>query len=84
MAVRLSAVSAGRCFIPPNHYFSASSTHFCSRLNKPQGPVGPEELYIYIYIKQLFTSPSLDPATFRLVTYLLNHYTTAFPNYYYC
>jgi hypothetical protein len=30
--------------IPQKHYFPASGTHFCYRLNKPQGLVRPEGL----------------------------------------
>jgi hypothetical protein len=29
---------------PQKHYFSASGTHFCYRMNKPQGLVRPEGL----------------------------------------
>jgi hypothetical protein len=40
MAVRLSA---GRALRPRNFYF-CFGTHFCQRLNKPQGLVRPERL----------------------------------------
>jgi hypothetical protein len=44
MAVRLLALRAGRFFIPQEHKFYVSGTHFCQRLSKPQGLVRPEGL----------------------------------------
>jgi hypothetical protein len=44
MAVRLSALRIGRALLPRNNYLSASGTHFCKRLSKPQGLVRPEGL----------------------------------------
>jgi hypothetical protein len=39
MAVRLSALTQRLCSTPQKHYFSASGTHFCYRLSKPQALV---------------------------------------------
>jgi hypothetical protein len=46
------------------HYFSASGTHFCWRLSKPQGLMRLEGLG---KLKNVFTSLGLEPATFRHV-----------------
>jgi hypothetical protein len=46
------------------HYFSLSDTHFCYKLSKPQGLMRLEGLG---KMKESFTSPGLEPATFRLV-----------------
>jgi hypothetical protein len=43
MAVRLSVLSADRRFTMQKN-ISASDTHFCYRVSKPQGVVRPEEL----------------------------------------
>jgi hypothetical protein len=43
MAVRLWASRVGRLYSLET-FFSASGTHFCYRLGKPQGLVRPEEL----------------------------------------
>jgi hypothetical protein len=57
------------------HYFSASGTHFCYRLRKPQDLVRPEGSR---KLKQnSFTSSGLEPATFRLVAQCLSHYATS-------
>jgi hypothetical protein len=42
MAIRLSALRTGRALLPRN--ISASGTHLCQRLSKPQGLVRPEGL----------------------------------------
>jgi hypothetical protein len=42
MAVKLSALRAGRRSTPQKHYFSPSGTHFRYRLGEPQGLVRPE------------------------------------------
>jgi hypothetical protein len=56
---------------PQKHRFSASSTHFCSRLSKPAGPsAAPRIRWIE---KKSFTSWGLEPATFRLVAWCPNH-----------
>jgi hypothetical protein len=47
-----------------SHYFSPSGTHFCWKLNKPQGLVRLEELGKL----QKFTSLGVKPVTFRFVT----------------
>jgi hypothetical protein len=44
VAVRLSALRAGRRFTPQKHYVYAFGTHFCLRLNKPHGLLRPEGL----------------------------------------
>jgi hypothetical protein len=49
---------------PQNHYLSASGTHFCQRMSKPQVVVLLEEL---VELKISFTSSGLEPATFQLV-----------------
>jgi hypothetical protein len=60
MAVRLSALRTGRCFTPQKHYFYASDTHFCKRLSKPQGLMGPEGLGKLIKIIPLIGSRTRD------------------------
>jgi hypothetical protein len=60
MAVRLSALRAGRCFTPQKHYFYASDTHFCLRLSKPRGLVRPEGLGKLIKIIHLMRSRTRD------------------------
>jgi hypothetical protein len=53
-----------------------SGTHFCWRLSKPQSLVRLEGLG-KLKKKNSFTSSGLEPATFRIVAYCLNHYATA-------
>jgi hypothetical protein len=52
------------CSTHQKNDFSASGTHFCQRLSKPQGLVRPEGLG---KLKNSFISSCLEPATFRLV-----------------
>jgi hypothetical protein len=51
-------------FSPEEHYFSASVTHFCSRLSEAQGIMRQEGLG---KLKN-FTSPGLEPATTQIKT----------------
>jgi hypothetical protein len=48
----------------PKIYYSVFGTHFCYRLNKPQGLVRTEGLG---KLKNSFTSSGLEPAAFRFV-----------------
>jgi hypothetical protein len=49
-------------FTPQEDYFSASGTHFCQRLSKPQGLMRLKGLG-----ENSFTSWGLEPETFLLV-----------------
>jgi hypothetical protein len=49
---------------PQKHYFSASGTHFCFRLSKPQGLVRLEGIG---KLKNPMILSRFEPATFRLV-----------------
>jgi hypothetical protein len=64
-------------FYPRKYYVSASGSHFCWRLSKPQGIVRMEGL------DKLKNSHSphrgLDPATLRLVAQCLDHYANLSP-----
>jgi hypothetical protein len=59
MAVKLSALCTSHTLLPER----SSDTHFCERLNKPQGLERPEGLGKW----KKFTSLYLEPATFWLV-----------------
>jgi hypothetical protein len=52
-------------YTPQKHYFSASGTHLCYSLGKPQGLVRLEG--IGKLKKNSVTSSSLEPTIFRLV-----------------
>jgi hypothetical protein len=80
LAARLNSIQANsERSTPQKHYFSASGTHFCWRLSKPQGLAWPEG--IGKSKRNSCTSPDLEPTTFRQVAYCLNHYATACPRY---
>jgi hypothetical protein len=68
MAVRLSALRAGRCFTPQKHYFYACS-NFSVRVN-------PRASKDYVNSLKLFASLGLEPATFQLVAQQINHYAS--------
>jgi hypothetical protein len=54
---------------PQKHYFSASGTHFCKRLSKPQGLVRLRGLG---KLKNVISSDS-ETATFRLVASIVSY-----------
>jgi hypothetical protein len=58
-------------------YSFVSGTLFRYRLSKLQGVARPEGLGKLKKINKKLTSPGLEPATFRLVAYRLNHNATA-------
>jgi hypothetical protein len=69
MAVSWSALSAGRRSTPQKHYFSASGTHLCWRLSKPQSLVRPEGVGKVIKIIHLIGSRTRDLSICNEVPY---------------
>jgi hypothetical protein len=66
MAVRLSALHTGHAVLPRN-IFSASGTHFCQRMSKPQGLVRPEGLAKLKKFVHLIGSRTRDLPAYSLV-----------------
>jgi hypothetical protein len=60
MAPRLSALRAGRRLTHQKQYFSASDTHSCQRMCKPQGLVRPEVLGKLMKVIHLTESRTRD------------------------
>jgi hypothetical protein len=73
MAVGLSSLRADRRFTPQKHYVSASGTHFCWKLSKPQALVRPEELGKSIKIIHLIGSRSRDLGACSIVSLPLGY-----------
>jgi hypothetical protein len=66
MAVRLSAICAGRALLPRN-FFSVPDTHFCQRLSKPQGLMRLEGLVKLKKFNSLLGTRTRDLPTCSLV-----------------
>jgi hypothetical protein len=73
MAARLSALRAGRTLPSGFFIFKDSWYSFLLEAESTPGPVRPEELGQF----KKSTSSGLEPVTFRLAAWCLNHYATA-------